>query len=713
MHNTAERHFNKQIRMYHISKNTEKAANISVINAMMMFLLAVAFSFLGLTHLNAQIVEPVKFTVTTERVSDDEIKVIFNGKIDDGWHVYSSDIPKDGPTAATFHVEKSKNIEPAGKLVPSGGAVRKFDEMFGMELSFFEKTCRFTQTLKIKGKEFSAEGYLEYGACSDKNCLPPSEVSFTLKGNDGPAAAAENEPVAAETMEEKTLVTDKAATDSAEIKSTQAETSAAQALQPDTSAWWAPQTSLLAEQNADGGAPERSLLMIFLLGMLGGFVALLTPCVWPIIPMTVSFFLHRSGNRRKNIRGAVTYGAAIVIIYLALGLAVTAIFGAYKMNDLATNAVFNIFFFLLLLVFAASFLGGFELTLPSSWTNAVDRKSESTSGLLSIILMAFTLVLVSFSCTGPIIGFLLVEVSTAGRILGPAMGMLGFAIALALPFALFAMFPAWLKQMPKSGNWMNTVKVTLGFVELAFALKFLSVADLAYGWHILDRETFLALWITIALLLGLYLLGKINLHGEKTENVSVPRLLLGLVSIAFVVYMLPGLWGAPLRAVSAFAPPMSTQDFRLGSSETRAAFTDYEEGMREAARTGKPVLLDFTGFGCVNCRKMEASVWIDSNISRILNEDYVLISLYVDDKTSLPQPVEVSSNGKTRKLRTVGDKWSYLQEIKFGANAQPFYVAVDNAGRPLAGSYAFDESIDNFGNFLKKGLSNYKKNSEH
>jgi thiol:disulfide interchange protein DsbD len=455
---------------------------------------------------------------------------------------------------------------------------------------------------------------------------------------------------------------------------------------------------------------DMSWLYIFITGFLGGLLALFTPCVWPIIPMTVSFFLKRSKDKKKGIRDAWTYGASIVVIYVTLGVAITLIFGASALNALSTNAVFNILFCLLLVVFAASFFGAFELTLPSKWSNAVDSKAESTGGLLSIFLMAFTLSLVSFSCTGPIIGFLLVQVSTTGSVIAPTIGMLGFAIALALPFTLFALFPSWLKQMPKSGGWMNVVKVTLGFIELAFALKFLSVADLAYGWHILDRETFLALWIVIFGLLGFYLLGKIKFpHDDDDNKVGVTRFFLALFSLAFAVYMVPGLWGAPLKAVSAFAPPMHTQDLNLYKKEVHARFDDYDLGMEYARRMGKPVMLDFTGYGCVNCRKMELAVWTNDRVSTLINDDYVLITLYVDNKTPLPAPVKITENGKQRTLRTVGDKWSYLQRVKFGANAQPFYVLIDNDGNPLNKSYAYDEDVDKYVQFLQTGLTNYKK----
>ncbi|WP_333616567.1 protein-disulfide reductase DsbD family protein, partial [Bacteroides pyogenes] len=455
---------------------------------------------------------------------------------------------------------------------------------------------------------------------------------------------------------------------------------------------------------------DKTWLYIFIAGFLGGLLALFTPCVWPIIPMTVSFFLKRSKDKKKGIRDAWTYGASIVVIYVTLGVAITLIFGPSALNALSTNAIFNIFFFLMLVVFAASFFGAFEITLPSKWSNAVDSKAESTTGLLSIFLMAFTLALVSFSCTGPIIGLLLVQVSTMGSVIAPTIGMLGFAIALALPFTLFALFPTWLKSMPKSGGWMNVIKVTLGFLELAFALKFLSVADLAYGWRILDRETFLALWIVIFALLGFYLLGKIKFpHDDDEYKVGVTRFFMALISLAFAVYMVPGLWGAPLKAVSAFAPPMNTQDFNLYKNEVHAKFDDYDLGMEYARRNGKPVMLDFTGYGCVNCRKMEAAVWTDTKVSDLMNNDYVLITLYVDNKDPLPEHIKVSENGKERTLRTVGDKWSYLQRVKFGANAQPFYVLIDNQGMPLNKSYAYDEDVDKYVQFLQTGLDNYRK----
>ncbi len=663
----------------------------------------------------AQIQEPVKFRTELKKITETEAEIIFSATIDAGWHVYSTDIPADGPTPATLTMDKIEGAELVGKLTPRGKVETKFDDMFGMKVSFFENNATFFQKIKITGATYHVEGYMNYGACNDQNCLPPTDVEFNFSGKGvanaaaapAPAAPAEKAPVAeateapAETVEAPAEVTDSATGADTAVEPTDA-----------LKGWWTP---VIGELNAFGNEGKadtnRSWIYIFLMGLLGGFVALVTPCVWPIIPMTVSFFLKRSDDKKKGIRDAWLYGASIVVIYLVLGLAITLIFGASALNALSTNAIFNIFFFLMLVVFAASFFGGFEITLPSSWSTAVDSKAEKTSGLLSIFLMAFTLTLVSFSCTGPIIGFLLVEVSTTGSIVAPAIGMLGFAIALALPFTLFAMFPTWLKSMPKSGGWMNVVKVVLGFLELAFALKFLSVADMAYQWHILDREAFLSLWIVIFGLLGIYLLGKLKFpHDDDTDHVSIPRFFMGLISLAFAIYMVPGLWGAPLKAVSAFAPPSSTQDFNLyQAKEVHAHYTDYEVGMAAAKAAGKPVMVDFTGWGCVNCREMESKVWIDDKVRDIMTNDYILISLYVDEKKALPEVQTVVENGKERKLRTIGDKWSYLQRVKFGANAQPFYVLLDNDGNPLNGSYTHDEDIDKFVKFLQTGLENYRK----
>ena len=651
----------------------------------------------------AQIQEPVKFKTELKNISATEVEIVFMGSIEPGWHVYSTDLDDGGPISATFNTDKLTGAQLDGKLRPVGKEVASFDKLFEMNVRYFEHTAQFVQRLKLTGGAYQITGYLEYGACNDENCLPPTQVEFSFSGEaEGVPAALPAEAKPDTPSETQTAVT--SATDI--IGGADGPTSV---MVVDNDLW----SPVIDELNALGEATSQedlSWIYIFITGFVGGLLALFTPCVWPIIPMTVSFFLKRSKDKKKGVRDAWTYGASIVVIYVTLGLAITAIFGASALNALSTNAIFNIFFCLMLVMFAASFFGAFEITLPSRWSNAVDSKAEATTGLLSIFLMAFTLSLVSFSCTGPIIGFLLVQVSTTGNLIAPALGMLGFAIALALPFTLFALFPSWLKSMPKSGGWMNVVKVTLGFLELAFALKFLSVADLAYGWRILDRETFLALWIVLFALLGFYLLGKIKFpHDDDATKVSVPRFFLALASLAFAVYMVPGLWGAPLKAVSAFAPPMQTQDFNLYDNEVHAKFDDYDAGMKYAREHGKPVMLDFTGYGCVNCRKMELAVWTDSKVGDLINNDYVLITLYVDNKTRLPEPVKVMENGRERTLRTVGDKWSYLQRVKFGANAQPFYVLIDNEGKPLNKPYSYDEDVDKYVDFLQTGLDNYNK----
>ena len=674
--------------------------------------------------LQAQIKDPVKFKTELTALSDTEAEVVFTATMDKGWHVYSTDLGDGGPISATFNVDNKSGVELVGKLKPVGKEVSTFDKLFEMKVRYFENTAKFVQKVKFTGGAYAIEGYLEYGACDDESCLPPTQVPFKFSGvaKAGNAAATKTEQSKAEQPEQK--VVDKADKKEEATPVASKDSSAMMELVPATtteaatdiqsavasSELWKPVISDLQALGEEHGQKDMSWIYIFITGFLGGLLALFTPCVWPIIPMTVSFFLKRSKDKKKGIRDAWTYGASIVVIYVALGLAITLIFGASALNALSTNAIFNILFFLMLVIFAASFFGAFEIRLPSKWGNAVDSKAESTTGLLSIFLMAFTLSLVSFSCTGPIIGFLLVQVSTTGSVVAPAIGMLGFAIALALPFTLFALFPSWLKSMPKSGGWMNVIKVTLGFLELAFALKFLSVADLAYGWRLLDRETFLALWIVIFALLGFYLLGKIKFpHDDDDNKVGVTRFFMALISLAFAVYMVPGLWGAPLKAVSAFAPPMQTQDFNLYKNEVHAKFDDYDLGMEYARLNGKPVMLDFTGYGCVNCRKMEAAVWTDPKVSDLINNDYVLITLYVDNKTPLTEPVKIIENGTERTLRTVGDKWSYLQRVKFGANAQPFYVLLDNQGKPLNKSYAYNEDIPKYIEFLQTGLENYKK----
>ena len=654
----------------------------------------------------AQMQDPVQFKAEWKEISATEAEIVFTGTIDAGWHVYSTELGDGGPTSATFNIDEIKGAELVGKLTPGAGEIDKMDPIFGMQVRYFEKSAKFAQKVKLTGGDYVIKGYLEYGACNDENCLPPTAVDFSYSGKAQAAAQAPSvqpsdqpktpAPVSEVKEDTATMAVDSTASAPVQLKG--------------TNDYWKPVIKELSEFGETQQQDTHSWVYIFFAGVVGGLLALFTPCVWPIIPMTVSFFLKRTKDKKKGIRDAWTYGASIVVIYVALGLAITLIFGASALNALSTNAIFNIFFFLMLVVFAASFFGAFEITLPSKWSNAVDSKAEATTGLLSIFLMAFTLSLVSFSCTGPIIGFLLVEVSTTGSIIAPALGMLGFAIALALPFTLFAMFPSWLKSMPKSGGWMNVIKVVLGFLELAFALKFLSVADLAYGWRLLDRETFLALWIVIFGLLGFYLLGKIKFpHDDDSTKVGVGRFFLALISLAFAVYMVPGLWGAPLKAVSAFAPPMQTQDFNLYDDEVHAKFQDFDAGMEYARQQGKPVMIDFTGYGCVNCRKMELAVWTDPQVSKMLKDDYVLITLYVDEKAKLPEPIKIMENGKERTLRTVGDKWSYLQRSKFGANAQPFYVLIDNEGNPLNKSYSYDEDVAKYIDFLQTGLKNYKK----
>jgi thiol:disulfide interchange protein len=687
----------------------------------------------------AQMLNPVKFSTSLKTDGSAEAEIVFSGSIQNGWHVYSTDLGNDGPISATFHANKLDGVELVGKLKAVGHEISQFDQLFGMKLRYFEGSVKFIQKVKFTKPNYTIDAYLEYGACNDQNCMPPTSVDFKKSGK-SPAVAATTKTGAAKgadqakmSAEEQQLMLEAQQGDPqaaealaqlradslAKIKADSAAKVAAAATASlsaaDKDLLWRPVVKQLQQLGEAGDIADHSLLYIFLMGFVGGLLALVMPCIWPIIPMTVSFFLKRAkDDKKKGIRDAVTYGISIVVIYLGLGLLVTAIFGPSTLNALSTNAVFNIFLFLLLVIFAVSFFGWFEIKLPDSWANSVDNKASKATGLISIFLMAFTLVLVSFSCTAPIIGLLLVETVTSGNWVGPAVGMFGFALALAIPFTLFALFPTLMKRSPKSGAWMNQIKVVLGFIELAFSLKFLSVADLAYGWHILDREVFLSLWIVIFLALGCYLIGWLKFQSDEVggninKPMPVPAIMLGLCSIAFAIYMVPGLWGAPCKAVSAFAPPINTQDFNLNTKTVEAHYKNYEEGMAAAKAQGKPVLIDFTGFGCVNCRKMEAAVWTDPQVADKLEKDYVLISLFVDDKTPLPEPIEVTDNGQKRTLRTIGDKWSYLQSHKFGANAQPFYVAVDNEGNPLTGSYGYKEDVPAYLDFLNKGLNAYKK----
>ena len=672
--------------------------------------LAVALAFMALTGAQAQILRDiVSWTRTVEDNSPTEKTIVLTASIKPNWHLYATELPAGGPTPTHLLVDKISGAELVGKLTSDAKPIEKYDPNFEMTLRFFSGKVSFRQKIRITDPtKFAFEGAIRHMACDDERCLSPSNWDFSVQTKDlgklagaAPTASAEPQaptPIMGEPSADST-------TSAPDTLSANQETA-----QGGVSDLWAP---VIPELKAYGdkalNQAEGSLWMLLVGGFLGGLVALVTPCVWPMIPMTVSFFLKRSKDRKKGIRDAILYGISIIVIYVALGLAVSAAFGASALNDLATNAYFNIAFFLLLVFFAISFFGAFELVLPASWTSKMDQKADSASGLLSIFFMAFTLSLVSFSCTGPIIGTLLVQAATSSSgILAPAIGMLGFALALALPFTLFAIFPNLLQSMPKSGGWLNSVKVVLAFIELALALKFLSVADLAYGWHILDREVFLSLWIVIFTLLGLYLIGKIRFpHDTPQEKTPIPALFLAIVSFAFALYMVPGLVGAPLRAISAFSPPLSTQDLNLYKGEVHAQFSDYETGMAYAKQVGKPVMVDFSGYGCVNCRKMEASVWTDANVKATLDNDYVLITLMVDEKTALPEPIEVEEAGKKIKLRTVGDKWSYLQRMKFGANAQPFYVLLDNEGKPLASSYAYNEDVPAYMDFLKAGLAEY------
>ena len=674
---------------------------------------------------NAQMLKPVKFTSQLKTNNTAEAEIIFQGSIASGWHVYSTNLGGEGPISATFNVNKLDGVELVGKLTPRGKEISNYDKLFEMKLRYFEGSVTFVQKVRFTKPNYTIDAYLEYGACSDSNCMPPTSVEINKSGK-SPAFVGAKAEAAAETKEQTALT--EAAGNPEELAKLKADSialakadstakadslAAASLSDADKDALWKPVIKQLQQLGGNNDIANHSLIYIFLLGIVGGLLALVMPCIWPIIPMTVSFFLKRAkDDKQKGVRDAVTYGISIVVIYLVLGIGVTAIFGPSTLNALSTNAIFNIILFLLLVVFAVSFFGWFEIKLPDSWANSVDTKASKTTGFVSIFLMAFTLVLVSFSCTAPIIGLLLVQTVTSGDWLAPAVGMFGFALALAVPFTIFAMFPTLMKKSPKSGSWMDQIKVVLGFVELAFSLKFLSVADLAYGWHLLDREVFLSLWIVIFFALGAYLVGWLKFQqdaigGELNKPMAVPAIMLGLCSMAFAVYMIPGLWGAPCKAVSAFAPPINTQDFNLNSKTVEAKYTDYEAGMAAAKAQGKPVLLDFTGFGCVNCRKMEASVWTDPQVADKLTKDYILISLFVDDKTPLAEPIKVNDNGQQRTLRTIGDKWSYLQSHKFGANAQPFYVAVDNEGNPLTASHSYKEDVQEYIEFLDKGLENY------
>lgn len=661
----------------------------------------IAFLSLWVGSVVAQ--SPVNWRFKIEDKGNGEIELVSDAAIGSGWHLYDTQIPEGGPYPTELSIDAVKGATAVGKFHALTKAHKEFDKVFEMEIGFFEKSATFVQRFKVTDKDkFSLKGDIRAQACNDRECTPPTPVEFSFTSKDLPTTVNVT----------GTTPTIEGATDTLATTVADTATQISENTTPiDKATLWQPVIQELKGFGAAGDTSNQSLLWIFIAGFGGGLLALLTPCVWPMIPMTVSFFLKRSKkNRSKAIKDALTYGIGIILIYVALGLLITGIFGASALNDLSTSAIFNLIFFALLIVFAISFLGAFEIVLPSSWTNKMDQKADSTTGIISIFFMAFTLALVSFSCTGPIIGTLLVQAAGSGSIIAPAIGMFGFAVALAIPFSLFAIFPSWLENMPKSGGWLNSVKVVLGFLELALALKFLSVADLAYKWGILDREVFIVLWIIIFALLGLYLLGKLKFaHDSDLKSISVLRLFLAIISLSFSVYLVPGLWGAPLKAVSAFTPPLFTQDFNLYDGAVHAKFDDYEAGMEYARKNNKPVMIDFSGYGCVNCRKMEASVWTDPRVKHSLENDYVLITLMVDDKEKLPEVIEVEENGKTSKLKTIGDKWSYLQRHKFGTNSQPYYVLLDDTGKPIGKSYAYDEDVDKYLQFLKTGLDNFKQ----
>ncbi len=668
---------------------------------------------LGQITMSAQMVnieDAIQWKKDVKAVNDTEFDIVFTATLSSGWHLYGTDIEDGGPQKTELNFDKIEGVELIGALKEIDKAESKFDEMFGMNITYFELSASFVQRFKITKPNYKVEAYIRYMVCNDGQCLPPTNFEFTLEGKAAANTATSQPTEAKPAVEEPKPVVEEPQSNQIAIAQDKAKTEQTASLGSDL---WA---SVVEELKAlgDEHTQSSSWLTIFVLGFLGGIIALITPCVWPMIPMTVSFFLKRTKDRKKAISDALIYGISIIVIYLVLGLSVTAIFGAGALNALATNAIFNIIFFLLLVFFAISFFGAFDLVLPASWTNKIDQKADSTTGLLSIFFMAFTLVLVSFSCTGPIIGTLLVEAAAnQGSMIAPAIGMFGFSLALALPFALFAIFPNMLQSMPKSGGWLNSVKVVLGFLELALAFKFLSVADLAYGWHILDRETFIAIWIVIFTLLGFYLLGKLRFaHDTAKEHSSVLGLFLAIISLSFAVYMVPGLWGAPLRSISAFAPPIWTQDFNLYDGSVHAKFDDYEAGMDYAKKNNKAVFIDFSGFGCTNCRKMEAAVWTNAEVKQILEKDYVLITLMVDDKHPLPETVVVQENGKDVKLRTIGDKWSYLQRVKFGKSSQPCYIALDHEGKPLTVTRGYDEDVKEYIKFLKGGLEKFKAQQE-
>lgn len=662
----------------------------------------------------AQILTPVKWTKSVKMTDDRNGVITFTATIDNGWHMYSNDSPADGPTPLSVNWKNTKGVKLVGRLTPSKAPTTIDDEAFMMKVRQWEGKVTLTQKFTVTEDKYNIDGDLQFMSCNDQTCTPPATESFSFTGKAGTPPKENTEEEAksddkAQDPAQEEKAEDAAVTDTATTTLLAGDSIDAAATSTSSGGdLWAPVkfTDSESSENTQSSG-NRSLWFLFGACFLGGLLALLTPCVWPIIPLTVSFFLKKGNSKTKSITSAVTYGISIIVIYVLLGVLVTAIFGANGLNAMATNAVCNIIFFLLLVLFAISFLGAFEIKLPDSWSSKMDSRAEKTTGLLSIFFMAFTLVLVSFSCTGPIIGTLLVETASSGSLMGPILGMFAFALALAIPFTLFALFPSVLKKLPKSGSWLNTVKVVLGFLELALSLKFLSVADLAYGWHILDRETFLSLWIAIFGLLGLYLIGKLWLKGDGDKKpIGVVRLMLGLISLAFTAYLLPGPWGAPLRVTSAFVPPLYTQDYTTNPEQLQE-WDDFEKGVAQAAQSGKPIFLEFSGYGCVNCRKMETAVMDVEEVKRNLKENFVHIRLMVDDKANLAQPITIEHNGKKRILNTVGDKWSYLQEVKFNSNSQPYYVVLNSKGELMSGPFVYKEDIQGFIDFLNRGKKKY------
>lgn len=651
----------------------------------------------------AKIYDPVKWGYTSDQINENEFNLIITAKIEKGWHLYSQFIEDGGPIPTSFKFSPSPNYKLVGKVTESPKAVSAFDNNFDMQIAWHKDQVVFKQRISLNKPVESISGVLEFMVCNDERCLPPAEIEFQIPLG---TTSASTTPVEVQTQDS--------------VSSAIVSVDSAEAV-----------LSLSPSSSSKGSKSEGSLWAIFLAGFIGGLAAFFMPCIYPMIPMTVSFFTKQSGSRAKGIRSAIIYGISIIIIYVALGLLITLIFGASALNEAASSATFNLLFFVALIIFGISFLGAFEITLPSSLVNKMDEKSNQ-SGFMGLFFMAFTLALVSFSCTGPIIGTLLVDAVSKGSYLGPAIGMLGFSSALAIPFTLFAIFPSWLKEMPKSGGWLNTVKVSLGFLEIALAFKFLSNVDLAYHWGIFNRDIFLIIWIVVFGMWALYLLGKLRLsHDAEINFLSLPRLFFAMFILGFTIYMIPGLWGAPLKGISAWLPPQTTQDFDLYSNtrspaaktETQGkkyaglfhaphgldAFYDYEEGLAYAKTVNKPVLIDFTGWSCTNCRKMEASVWPDKEVLRRLQEDYVLISLYVDDKTELGENEKYQSAFSGKKVNSIGQKWSDFQASKFGTNSQPYYVIADHEGNTLIAPTAFNLDINNYRKFLESGKIAFDK----